>query len=347
MNYELRIKYIIIIGLLFLVACGNNKQVNQTAGGAVADEFLKEIVTAKVESKLLQKEFTLTGKVVADPDKTISYSALISGIIVKSYFSLGDRVKKGQTMIDIRSAELSGLQSESTIARRNLQSVQALFESGMATEREVVEARSTYEKLQADLAMYGENKGNGVFSINAPGSGYVIEKYGNAGSTISGGSEPLFSIADLSTVWVIANIYAGNLQFVKEGQNVEITSTAYPKEVFTGKINFISQVFDPDDKTLKARIVLPNAGLKLKPEMSVVVRLLNESNAEMATIPSNAVIFDNNRYFVVVGNKDFKIREIVPFDQNNGVTYISEGLKPGEEVVIKNQLLIYNELKEK
>jgi len=340
-------KNIAYLGFLLLFACGNNKQENQPAKAAISDEFLKEAVTAKVESKLLQKEFTLTGKVVADPDKTISYSSLVSGVIVKSYFSLGDRVSKGQTMIDIRSAELSNLQSELTIAQRNLQSVQALFESGMATEREVVEARSIYEKLQADLALYGENKGNGVFSIISHISGYVIEKYGSAGSTVSAGGESLFSIADLSTVWVIANIYAGNLQFVHDGQNVEITSTAYPKEVFEGKINFISQVFDPDDKTLKARIVLPNTGLKLKPEMSVVVNLLNKSNAEMATVPSNAVIFDNNRYFVVVGSKNFEIREIVPFDQNNGITYISEGLKPGEEVVIKNQLLIYNELKAK
>jgi len=340
-------KNIVYFGFLFLIACGNNKQTNQRADGVIADEFLKEVVTAKAASKQLQKEFTLTGKVTADPDKTISYSTLVSGVIVKSYFSLGDRVSKGQTMLDIRSSELSSLQSELTIAHRNLQSIEALFESGMATEREVIEARSTYEKLQADLALYGESKGNGIFSIPAHISGYVIGKYGNAGSTVSSESEPLFSIADLSTVWVVANIYAGNLQFVRQGQSVEISSIAYPKEVFRGKINFISQVFDPEDKALKARIVLPNPGLKLKPEMSVVVKLLNESNAEMVTIPSEAVIFDRNRYFVVTGKADFSIREIVPYDQHNGMTYVSEGLKPDDEVVIKNQLLIYNELKGK
>jgi cobalt-zinc-cadmium efflux system membrane fusion protein len=234
-----------------------------------------------------------------------------------------------------------------TIAKRNLQSVQSLFENGIATERELVEARSSYEKLQADLALYGESKGDGIFSIKAPMSGYAIQKYGNAGSTVSAESEPLFSIADLSTVWVIANIYAGNLQFVKEGQHVEITSVAYPKEVFKGKVNFISQVFDPEDKALKVRIVLPNQQLKLKPEMSVMVKLLNESNVEMVTVPSSAIIFDNDSYFVVVSNNGFTINEIVPFDHHNGVTYISEGLKPGEEVVTKNQLLIYSELKGK
>jgi cobalt-zinc-cadmium efflux system membrane fusion protein len=336
-----------IFALLFLFACGQGKHNNQQTEGVIAEAFLKEVVTAKAISKQFQKEFTLTGKVTADPDRTISHSSLVSGIIVKSYFTLGDRVNKEQTMLDIRSSELSSLQSELTLAQRNRQSAEALFESGMATEREVVEARSTYEKLQADLALFGESKGNGIFSITAPMSGYVIEKYGNAGSTVSAESEPLFSIADLSTVWVVANIYAGNLQFVHETQSVEITSVAYPKEVFKGKINFISQVFDPEDKALKARIVLPNPELKLKPEMSVSVKLLNESNVEMTTVPSNAVIFDNNSYFVVTGMSDFEIREIVPFDHHNGITYISEGLQSGEEVVIKNQLLIYNELKGK
>jgi cobalt-zinc-cadmium efflux system membrane fusion protein len=211
----------------------------------------------------------------------------------------------------------------------------------------VVEVRSLYEKLQADLALYGISKGDGVFSITAPMSGYVIEKYGNAGSTLSAEGEPLFSIADLSTVWVMANIYAGNLQFVHEGQSVEITSVAYPAEVFKGKINFISQVFDPEDKALKARIVLPNPQLKLKPEMTVSVKLFNESGLEMVSVPNEVVIFDQNSYFVVVKSTDFAIRPIVPFDHHNGTTYILEGLESGEEVVVKNQLLIYNELKGK
>lgn len=340
-------KKLSFIALLFLVACGQSGQNNQQAEGTISKEFLQEVVTTKAALKQLQKELTLTGKVTADPDKTISYSPLVSGVIVKSYFTLGDRVNKGQTMLDIRSSELSSLQSELTIARRNLQSAESMYEDKLISEKELIEARSTYEKLQADLSLYGENRGGGIFSIKAPMSGYVIEKHGNAGSTVSTESEPLFSIADLNTVWVEANIYAGNLQFVHEGQYVEITSVAYPKEVFKGKINFISQVFDPEDKALRARIVLPNPELKLKPEMSVMVEVLNKSEIEMATVPSNAVIFDDNSYFVVMGNNDFVIREIIPFDHHNGITYVAKGLDPGEEVVIKNQLLIYNELKGK
>lgn len=81
--------------------------------------------------------------------------------------------------------------------------------------------------------------------------------------------------------------------------------------------------------------------------MSVVVKLLNDSDSELATVPSNSVIFDNNSYYVVVGNKSFEIREVVPLDHHDGFTYVSDGLRAGEEVVIKNQLLIYNEIKGK
>ena len=340
-------KKLSFIALLFLAACGNNKQDNQQAEGAISNKFLQEVVTAKAVLKQVKKEFTLTGKVTSDPDKTISYSPLVSGVIVKSYFTLGDRVSKGQTLLDIRSTDLSSLQSELTIAQRNLQSAESKFNDKLISETELIEARSVYEKLKADLSLYGENKDNGIFSIKAPISGYIIEKNGNAGSTVAAGGDALFSIADLNTVWIIANIYASNLQAVHEGQPVEITSVAYPNEIFKGKINFISQVFDPDDKALRARIVLPNQGLKLKPEMSVVVKLLNESNNEMVTIPSEAIIFDNNSYFVVIGSKDFAIRQIVPSDHLDGIAYISEGLKPDEEVVTKNQLLIFNELKGK
>jgi len=335
------------IAILFLAACGESGQNNQHTENVISKDFLHEVVTAKAELIQLQKELTLTGKVTADPNRTICYSSLVSGVIVKSHFGLGDRVYRGQTMLDIRSSELSALQAELTIARRNLQSAESMYRDKLISETELIEARSNVEKWEADLSLYGENMGNGIFSIKAQISGYVIEKYGNAGSTVSADSEPLFSIADLSTVWVEANIYAGNLQFVREGQPVEIASVAYPQEVFKGNIDFISHVFDPQDKALKARIVMPNPQLKLKPQMTVSVKLRNESNAEMVAVPSEAVIFDQNSYFVVTGSRDFAIRPIVPYDHHHGFTYISEGVESGEEVVIKNQLLIYNQLKGK
>jgi len=336
-----------LIAILLFAACGAREQNSQQQQSAISKDFIQEVLTAKANPIQLQKELTLTGKVTADPNKTISYSPLVSGVIVKSHFGLGDRVHRGQTMLDIRSSELSALQSELTIARRNLQSAESMFQDKLISETELIQARSNVEKWEADMSLYGQNMGNGIFSIKAHISGYVIQKHGNAGSTVSADSEPLFSIADLSTVWVEANVYAGNLQLVREGQPVEITSVAYPQEVFKGNIDFISHVFDPQDKALKARIVMPNPQLKLKPLMTVSVKLLNKSTDKMIAVPSQAVIFDQNSHFVVTANPDFAIRPIVPYDHHNGFTYISEGLEPNEEVVITNQLLIYNQLKGK
>ena len=127
----------------------------------------------------------------------------------------------------------------------------------MATDKELVEARSTVGKLQSDFVLYGENQDNGVFSVKAPMSGYVIREILQSGNLFPGKWRTAVFDGRFITVWVVANVYAGNLQFVHEGQCVEITSVAYPAEVFKGKIvDFLSQVFDSEDKALKVRITL-------------------------------------------------------------------------------------------
>jgi cobalt-zinc-cadmium efflux system membrane fusion protein len=235
------------------------------------------------------------------------------------------------------------------IAHRNLQSVEAMYKDKLISEIELIEARSTLEKLQADLSLYGENKGGGVFAIQSPMAGFVIEKNASTGSPVSNGDVPLFTVADLSNVWIIANVYAGNLQLVKEGMAVEITTLAYPDEVFAGKIDALSQVFDPEEKVLKARIVMQNKELKFKPEMSVVVKLKDEKLHQCLSIVSDALIFDDNNYFVVVETipEKFEIREIQQQGHYQKIAYIRSGLSENDKVVVKNQLLIYQELKGK
>ena len=166
---------------------------------------------------------------------------------------------------------------------------------------------------------------------------------------VSSENGTLFVVADLSEVWVIANVYASNLKFVREGMDVSITTLSYPGEVFTGKINTLSQVFDPEDKVLKARIKMQNKDLKLKPEMSAVIKLKNESTEKLISIPSDALIFDDNAHFVVIEESpgDFRIREVEIGSTHNNKTYLYSGLNESEIVVIKNQLLIYSGLKQK
>lgn len=353
---------VVIITSLFVASCSGNKETDVTKkDGTLNNAFVNNVKTTKSVINHQEKEMTLTGKVVSDPDKTIHYVPLISGVIERTYFSLGDKVQQRQALMDIRSTELSSLHSEQIaleaevkIAERERKTAKEMFDDNMLSEKDLLEAESKLKQAQAalgkvqnDMSLFGTNKGNGTFTIKAPMSGYIINKNAAPGSTVSADSEPLFTIADLNAVWVIVNVYASHLQFVREGMEANITTLSYPNEVFTGKISNVSQVFDPDDKALKARIVLPNKELKLKSEMSVVVKLKDATQNGLVSIPSEALIFDNDSYFVVVeeGDNHFVKKEVVPYDRNKDTTYILSGLNEGENVVIKNQLLIYSELK--
>ncbi|MCD7942351.1 MAG: efflux RND transporter periplasmic adaptor subunit [Bacteroides intestinalis] len=353
----------LIVLTLGLAACGSSEQPKTESAGNINQTFAANVKTTKATLSNIEKELTLAGKVISDPDKTITYSPIISGVIERTYFSLGDKVSKGQTLVDIRSNELNALQSElvaleseSRIALREMKSAQVMFDDNMSSEIELLEAQGKVKqadaalaKVKADMAVFGTSKGDGTFSVKAPMSGYIISKNTSSGSTMSADSDPLFTIADLNSVWIIANVYASNLQSVKEGIEANITSISYPNEVFTGKVNAVSQVFDPEDKTLKARIVMPNKDMKLKPEMPVVIRFKNQAQNQLVCVPTDAVIFDKDSYFIVVMNADnsFSIKEITPHDHDSTTTYIASGLDEDENVVVKNQLLIYSELKVK
>ena len=349
--------------ILLLASCGGKSDINSGNNKLeIKHAFLQNVKTTKAVLSNQEEELTLTGKVEYDPDKVINYVPMIGGIIERSYFSLGDKVQKGQTLLDIRSTELSSLQSERVglesdvkIAERELKTAKAMFDDNMLSEKELMEAQAklsqaqaAYSKIQTDMSVFGSNKGNGTFSIKAPMSGYIVSKNASSGSTVSADGDPLFIIADLSTVWITANVYASNLLFVKEGQEVKITTLSYPCEIFYGKINSLSQVFDPEEKVLKARIVMPNKDLKLKPEMSAVIRLKNETHNKLVSIPSEALVFDNDRYYVVVEESpdNFVSKEVTLSGHHNNVSYVTSGISEGENIVIKNQLLIYTGLKD-
>ncbi|HJD75152.1 MAG TPA: efflux RND transporter periplasmic adaptor subunit [Bacteroides reticulotermitis] len=359
------IQLVWIMGVISLASCtgGTSKLENGNKVDTVEDAFLRSVKTCKVAYSNEEEELTLNGKVEYDQDKVISYVSLVNGIAERTFCSLGDKVQKGQTLLTIRSAELNSLraemiasESEIKVAQREWQTAQTMHADNMLSEKELLEAQAklkqaqaAYDKIHNDISMYGVGKNNGSFSIPAPASGYIVDKNISSGSTVSPDSGPLFTIADLSKVWITANVYATNLQFVKEGMEVEITTLSYPDELFHGQINSLSQVFDPEEKVLKARIVMDNKSLKLKPEMSVVVKLKSEKQTRCTSIPSDALIFDKDHYFVIVETSagKFTVREVLLKGHNGQTTYVASGLLEGENVVINNQLLIYTGLKEK
>ncbi|MCC8088650.1 MAG: efflux RND transporter periplasmic adaptor subunit [Rikenellaceae bacterium] len=348
---------------LILSACGSNFSENVSSiDTGYAPAFVTGVETVAAEINKRRQEFTLSGKVEYDPDRVISYVPLVSGVAEQTFFALGDRVSKGQKMIALRSselysldAELNGLEQEAKAARRFFESSRGLYASDMISEAELLEAETTLKQIEAamdyirgELSRYCPDSSGRGFFISAPISGYVVEKNISSGSTITSESEPLFVIADLTSVWITINVYAGDLQFIDEGMEVRISTLSYPGEIYTGTISAMSHVFDPEEKVLKARVLMPNPDLKFKPEMSVMVSAVHEGDTDMVVVPTDAILFDDDRYHVVVqtGDGEYDARTVIPDSHENSITYLSSGLDGGEQVVTKNQLLIYTGIKE-
>ena len=330
--------------LLLLCSCGVSNIENEIKEKSVLSSF--EIKYIEPEMKKPEINMILSGKVTINPEKSVNYLSLIDGQIINSNFKLGQYVNKDDVMFEIRSTELNSLYSEIKVAERNLKSAEVKYNNKLINETEFIQAEMDVKRIKSDISLLGENNHNGTFNIKSPGSGYVIQKNGVSGTTFTCG-ENLFIISDLSIVRVEANIYACDLRHIKKGQKVYISTTAYPEITFEGEITMLSPVFDSEDKTLKAYIDIANEDLLLKPDMSVRVSVSSVETKEMVTIPSEVIIFDNDKYFVVTNNSEPQIKEINIKQKNKDYSYIISGINIGDKIVYENQLLIYNELKGK
>ena len=313
----------------------------------------------------ISSQLSLSGEVSFDENKVVKVFPFSGGQVLEVKVSLGDRVTKGQTLAVIRSADVAGnysdLRSSSAdvaIAKRELDNAKSLYEKGISSEREYTLAKENYEKAiiaskkvndQIQINGGGHTNANGNYIVTAPASGFIVEKNTTAGSYIrTDNSNSLFTISDLSHVWVLANVFEADISKVKLGDNASITTLAYPGKTFSAKIDKISEVLDPLNKVMHIRMTLPNEGFMLKPEMFTTVLIANQLAEKTVTIPSEAVIFDNSKKFVVVyhGNCDLEIREVEIRKTVGNITYLKSGLQANDVVISQNQILLYRALTE-
>jgi len=323
--------------------------------------YADKISLSTAEELAVTEMIPLTGMITSHPDKVVHFVTLVDGVITKVFFSLGDAVRKGSVIAEIRSPELSALHAEGVsvrsqlrLAERHYAAVTSMYEDGVSSQRELLEAEGALQQLQAELervesvmALYGASSTPGVFQIRAPVSGFVTEKRITAGMQVAAGGDPLFTLADLSEVWVLANVYAGSVTRVTQGLEVGIRTLSYPGEVFPGTISALSHVFDEHEKVLRARIVLNNPGYRLKPGMLAEIDVIRPAGNEAVAIPTDALIFDDNRNHVVVFHDAcrMEVREVDLLLRRDDRTFLSRGVESGEQVVTRNQLLVYEELK--
>ena len=159
------------------------------------------------------------------------------------------------------------------------------------------------------------------------------------------GAQPFFTIANLEEVWVMANVFESDIAKIKTGYDADIKVIAYNDRVFTGKVDRIFSMLDPQSRVMKVRIKIPNKNNLLKPEMFAQINIkYDDGDLQVPMIPAHAIIFDKNKNFVMVyKNKcDIETREIEVQETIGDNAYIKSGLRPGERIISKYQLLVYD-----
>ncbi|MEC3877705.1 efflux RND transporter periplasmic adaptor subunit [Chryseobacterium sp. T9W2-O] len=329
-------------------------------GFELSNTMLGSIALVKVQKKYIEDDFNFYGKISADNNSYIDVYPLVSGNVLNVNVELGDYVKKGQVLATIRSTEMADVQKDVSdaetdlvVAQNNLHVAKEMYAGKLNTERDVLEAKSQLQKAQDQIQranaismVYNIKKGN-IYNVVAPISGYIVKKNINKDMQLrSDRSDNIFDVANTTKVWVIINVNESDIDKISLGMKARVSTLSYPDKVFDGKIDKIFKIIHPETNAMQARVVLDNQNGLLIPESKATIKVTSSENTMAATVPSKAVIFDDNRSFVIVykSRTDVKVREIKVLKQVGDITYVSEGLSEGEQVVTNNQLLIYRSL---
>ena len=301
-------------------------------------------------------------KISADRNSYIDIYPLVGGNVLTVNAELGDYVHKGQVLATIRSTEVAGFQKDLSDAKTDLAEAQnklrvaqELYEGKLNTRNEVLTAKSELTKAQDQLkraeavsTIYNVKNGN-IYSVVSPINGYIVQKNINKDMQLrSDRLDNIFDVANTKDVWALVNINETDIDRIDLGMKAEVTTLSYPDKVFHGRIDKIFKIIDPQTNAMQARVVLDNSEGLLVPDSKATIKVNNTLNETAVAIPTSAVIFDDNRYFVVLfgSQSNIKVREIKILRQTGETTYVAEGVNEGDKVVTNNQLLIYRSLKE-
>ncbi len=354
-----------LAGCLALAGCGNKfnpasgaaqqAQVTQTGDAgliSVQDPNQFPLVTAgRVDAP---SKLDVTGSVFPDIDREVPVISLASGRVVDIRARLDDNVKKGQLLLKVQSPDITNAfdtylkaVNDEQLANKAYLRAQDLFAHGAISQSMLEQAQDTEDDAKADLAAadqqlttLGVDKSHpsSVVNVFAPISGVIIAQNvtnaAAAGVTYTG-SSTAFTIADLSVVWVICDVYENDLPQVRLGQEAQIRLNAVPGKVFTGRISDIGPVLDPTIRTAKVRIEVPNPGT-FRLGMYATATLLSRNTVPHAVVPATAILHlhDRDWVFEPAGNNRVKRVEVTAGDMLPGdMQEILSGTAPGQQVV--------------
>ena len=312
------------------------------------------IKVAELRMQSLVDQVVLTATIRANQDRIAHVAPRVSARITEVRAKLGDAVVKGQALALLDSIELGEAhsvyqlaKSQFSLASSDFDRAQKLKADDIIPEKDYLRARSEYEKAKASLRAAddklqlldvahreSETGPASVFPLKAPFAGTVIEKDAVLGE-LAQPEKSLFTVADLSTLWIEANLFEKDLGRVRVGASATVTVGASPGELFKGRLTYISSTVDKDTRAVQARVEVPNPAGRLKPEMFANASIDSASTSNALTLPQEAVLLVNGQAMAFVQEAGgFEPRPVELGDKINERVVVRSGVKEGEQVVV-------------
>jgi cobalt-zinc-cadmium efflux system membrane fusion protein len=363
--------------VLALTACHSSEQASQmtsfSANAAksatpelfnIPEDQMQHVQVVTIAPTTLKHTLRLTGAVAYNAFNTTPVITQVGGPVSRILVVPGQHVKAGEPMLDVTSPDYSQLLDSYLkaadafrLADRFYVRAQGLYEHHAIAERDLEQAESDRIQAQADLNAadqglkilgiknpedLAKTPSSALIPVLAPIGGEVVERLVQPGQVVQAGQTQAFTITDLSTVWVLANVYQADLAYVRNGDDVVVETDAYPDK-FHGRISYVSSAIDPTTRTLQARILVDNPGEKLKRDMYCTVTVTAGVLSNVIAVPNSSVLRDDNNQpfvYVATGQNQFGRRDVILGESQNGQTQIMKGISVGERVVGDGSLFL-------
>ena len=361
---------ILTITLMLASCSGSGTNAAANSSGATAELFtippdqMAHVQVLTVQPTTLTRSLRLTGAVAYNSFRTTPVITQVSGPVSRVVVVPGQKVRQAEPMLYVASPDYSQLRTNYlkakdayALAQKAYARAEDLYQHHAIAEQNVEQAQSVEVQAGGDLAsaqaalkVMGITDPDALVKappsfevpVKAPISGLVVEQDVSAGQVIQPGTTQCFMISDISTVWVLVNVYQKDLPYVRVGDSVDIQTDTYP-EVFHGRIAYVAASLDPSTRTLQARIETPNPGDKLKKDMYVVATVHAGTIRNAIAIPDAAVLRDaENQPFVyaAASSNQFGRRSITLGESLSGQTQILSGLTAGDRVIGNGSLFL-------
>jgi cobalt-zinc-cadmium efflux system membrane fusion protein len=358
--------------LLLLAACGRSEEPTSsdaaTAPVSRVAPPVKDVETAVVNPSQEEPVFTLAGRVAYGEDRYSKISSPLQGRVIEVRVKLGDRVKAGDILLVIDSPDITAAYSDFVkeasdleYATRAFELAKDLYENKAVpfkdfkqAENDLVKARAEFRRAKKRLLSLrvpagelekplSQQRITARFEMKSPLAGTVVERAVTPGQSVGGDvSQVLFTVADLDTLQVVADVYERDIALVKVGQVATVTVEAYPGVAFPAALALVGDVVDPVTRTVKVRAWVTNEAHKLKPEMFARLNIQVGDATQFLAVPKEAVLEADGSHFVYVvdANGRYVKRPVKVSTSSGDHVRVLEGLKPGERIVTKGAVLI-------